>query len=201
MELTKSQQAFVDSDAPFSLLVGQAGAGKTVAGCAKVLKWALEKPNQFGLVCGKHYLNLMDSTYKKFKEMAESSNDLECFNVATKVLKFKNGTDVRFIALPDMETVKTIYAMEPDFFFFDGSDTIHEQAFNMLVYRTSRANKQRGGKFTIASSPVQKERWVNLCSSAMLKFSGKQQVLKEFHLNAVDNPYLPKDYVEKLKEL
>ena len=92
--LLPTQAAFVESTEPFLKLVGPRGSGKTYAGAAKAILYALGNPGSLGLAAARDYQQLIHGLIPIFTDLLDPA---EIANWdATGTLLLRNQSLIRF---------------------------------------------------------------------------------------------------------
>jgi len=184
------QQQFHNSPAKYKALVGGFGSGKTAAGCAEAIELSLRYPGNEGWICRRTGTELEDSTMSTFFEMLPESY-IRSFNKTKRNLVLYNGSRVKFRTLDDPDKIR---GPNLGFFYIDEASEVREIFFRKLMGRLRLATALYRPGF-ITTNPPYKDHWI-------YKLFVEQESTKYQIITApsAENPYLPPDYVQELRE-
>lgn len=153
-----AQQEFVQGDEKFSAFIGGLGSGKTWAGIARGLKFALQPkpPGVFhaphGLICAVSYPALRDIIIPKLEEvmyhtgLADWQND---YKATDKTLTLKNGAIIRLRSLDRPDNI--IRGPEYTWAFIDEGRNVTFNDWKLVTGRLRQAGFTRAA--FVASTP------------------------------------------------
>ena len=99
--INRPQRGFVETAAPGALFSGAFGAGKTLALCAKGLKFSMDYPGNFGLLCRKTRASMTHTTLRTWWEKVCPQALVADYNKTEGLVKFHNGSALIFGGLDD----------------------------------------------------------------------------------------------------
>lgn len=184
------------------LYLGAFGAGKSLALVQQVVDMAMTYPGTRYLVVRKRYTDLRDTTLVTFKESVDPR--LYTYNKAEHDATMVNGSVIMFRGLDKMTKVGSIEVAVV------AVDELYELSFDEFKMLKARA-RQKGTpdaiakKLIAASNPCDIGKNPNGPEWMYIYFHKEPEANPtkydgRFHVkaNSLENPYLPKDYVENL---
>jgi len=187
-QILPTQLQLIEETAPFLLISGGAGSGKTRGGALKSLKLCCEYPGIIGMVTAPAHNILTSATIPTYKEVFTREMWQE-FNETTKVAKIKGGSTLFF------RTARDPYMLRgPGIGFFhmdEGADCSH-LSFQILQARLRQPDMPCQGWIT--TTPL----GFNWLYEEFVRISRDNYV--RIKARTEDNWFLSPDYVEKLRE-
>jgi hypothetical protein len=171
------------------------GGGKTRWLCEEGKDLSLRYPGNRGVMCRYHLADFKNSTLKTL---------LECFppeiivdhNLAEHCIKLINGSEIIYMGMSEDENVNKLKSMEIGWFAIDEASEVPKETF--LLFQSRLRKRMADGKFPsfyglLASNPA--DCWLK--DDFVLRGGGKEY---DFIPSLPkDNPYLPKDYEDRLR--
>ena len=192
------KQALAHSDpARYVLYGGSLGGGKSVWLCAEAIQLSLDYEGNRGYLCRHESITFKKTTLltlQQFLPMDAVSNH----NKADQFYEFINGSRIYYGGLKPSQSQKMvdrIKSMDLGWFGIDEASETQEDFFLMLCSRLRiRAGSRIRYRGCLTSNP--EDGWVKR------RFIDSPTADCSFIPSlAVDNPFLPKDYVERLEEM
>jgi len=188
-ELTPKQTEFINNKSKYLLNSGGVGSAKTIGLVLKTIKYLVTYPKIFMLVGAQTYPLLRDTTLREFISFCPV-DIIEKYNKTEQHFWFKNGSEVIFRTAED-ESTKRGYTF--------GAIALDElTGINYDTWKTLKTRLRQIGNYPLqmfaCTNPADFNHWI----------------YKEFIENPIvnsgvvystsfDNPYLPKEYLEDLK--
>jgi PBSX family phage terminase large subunit len=172
------------------LYLGAFGAGKSLALVQQFADMAAQYPNTRYLLVRKRYADLKDTTLITFKESVDPR--LYDFHKTDHNANFHNGSVIMFRGLDKMTKLGSVEVAAV------GVDELYELTFDDFKMLKGRA-RQKGTppeiakKIIAASNPSDIGEWMH-------KYFESEKEKGRFYVkaNSLENPHLPKGYVENL---
>jgi len=187
-QILPTQLRLIEETAPYILLTGGAGSGKTRGGALKALKMCCEYPGITGMVTAPAHNILTSATIPTYKEIF-TQEMWEEFNETTKVAKIKGGGILYF------RTARDPYMLRgPGIGFFhmdEGADCSH-LAFQILQARLRQPNTPCQGWIT--TTPL----GFNWLYEEFVR--NPRENYCRIKANTRENIFLPQEYVTRLEE-
>ena len=180
------QLDFILDDHFQTALYGGLGNGKTDAMCYKALLLALLYPTALGLIGRKTYPELKDSTIRSFFKVCPEEL-IATWDRNNHTLKLKNGAEIIFRAFDDPDKVKSINL---GWFAIDQLEEISEDLYLTLLGRLRHPDC----RYAIGVGNPEPG-WVK---RRFKDNNGKDSDLVLYEATTMENPHLPKNYVENL---
>lgn len=203
VELLPHQHKFLRSRRKFNWLKAGLGAGKTFALSHYVLQRMLKNPETLGLVAANTYSQLNNSILAEVINRFEELDLKYHYSPLSKILTLGiNGAKVLVMSLEKYEQLRGI---EFGWAAIDELAFARPEAYDVLIGRI-RCKRSHFLEVRIASTPNGFNfLYDRFASGAYIDHSKTPQVLKgEFHemisATAMDNPTLPKEYLDSLFE-
>src|SRR3990167_1611821 len=184
----KKQLQFQQSKAKYKAFIGGIGSGKTRAGCIESLGFCLENPKCLFFIGAPTYPMLRDATKRTFLEICPQElikKDL----IGTNILTLINGSEILFRSCEDPEKLRG-----PNLagFWIDEGALVPEMAWRILIGRLRQAGFNYIGMITTTPKGYN---WIHE------KFVVAPNENYEIIIcSTLDNPYLPKEFIEDLKK-
>jgi phage terminase large subunit len=195
-----AQKAFIENEHLYSAYIGGIGSGKSFAGIARALKYALQErpPGVYdsprGTIASATFPLLRDAIYPIAEELINSTgagNWSKDFKKQEKVIILANGARMQFRSLDDPDTV--MRGPELAYVFIDEGRNVTLYHWKLVVGRLRQKGYKRGA--WVASTP-----------------NGFDWMYNVFHPEAEDhwpdaewygaptyeNPHLPPEYMDAL---
>ena len=182
----------------FLVLRGGAGSGKSYAVADKILERVSSEPNHRYLVCRKTGKSLRQSCFKLLsgrakKYYAWALREKNPINETDMSIRFRNGSEIIFSGLDDVEKLKSIYDITG--VWIEEATEVREQDLNQLNLRL-RANFDSYLQIVITFNPVSVTHWLKK------RFFDRKNGNTTIHNSTYrDNRFLTQDYVDQLLEL
>ena len=196
-----SQRNFFESIEPSVLFSGSVGAGKTQGGVEKGLHFALTYPGSTGLISRKYFNTIKHTSMKSFEEACPKEyikSFSKAFNQPPNVCELINGSEVLFMGLDDPQKAgslnlawcfmdEMIEFTEEDYFMLEsrlrqtvitGSDGIERELPIRQIFG--------------ATNPAYPAHW-------LYRLAFDDHMMEIFQSNSLENPFLPDDYIARLK--
>ena len=187
-QILPTQLQLIEETAPFILLTGGAGSGKTRGGALKALKFCCEYLGIVGMITAPAHNILTSATIPTYKEVF-TKELWESYNETTKVATIKGGSTLFF------RTARDPYMLRgPGIGFFhmdEGADCSH-LAFQILQARLRQPGMPCQGWIT--TTPL----GFNWLYEEFVRNPRENYI--RIKANTRDNWFLPVDYAEKLEE-
>ena len=190
----KYQAKFHESNKRYRALIAGIGSGKTLAGAAEVVKWALENPGSRYLVCAATYPLLKRSTIVEVMRFV-TDDLIEYYNKADNELKFKNGSLIWFVSMEDPDkqgrgpTVAGVWVDEGSY--------ITEYAFTILSGRIRQPGVRQG--MWITTTP----KGYNYLYKYFVDLPSKDKEMAEDYwyvqFSTRENPFLERKFIRGLE--
>lgn len=186
---------------------GGVGSGKSFIACFDAVTICLKYPGARNLLSRAQYSDFQFTTLKTLKEMLKTlklRNKVDySFNMTTKTLKFKNGSEIVFPHLeymPDDPDFERLNGFELTRAYVDEGSEIHRQCFNVLRTRVGRCeatNNKVKPKILITSNP--KKCWLKEYFVLPHKNGTISEDTKYIFANYLDNSKnLTNDYIDAI---
>jgi PBSX family phage terminase large subunit len=192
-EATDRQDLFHHAPEMFKLYGGAMGGGKTVALCAEGIALSNDYPGNRGYICRHTLTSFKKTTFLVLDAMLQRSSLIAKHNQSDHVYSLRNGSTIFYGGLgDDTNAIEALKSMELGWFGIDEASETTEKFFLMLAsrLRLKLPNIQYFGIMATNPDPG----WL------------KQRFIDRHDPNHVfipalpkDNPYLPADYVERLR--
>ena len=176
-----------------TILTGGVRGGKTFLTYFFIPDLVARFPNAKGIIIGKTLASLSENVLDPMREMYgdKAVSDIKGDQSGKKyVMLF--GKKVRCVGANDGKAVNKIRGATYAWAVGDEVGTWDKATFDMLMSRLSEPN----AICIVTTNPDEPNHWFN--KNYILK-DGIEKVVYEFTID--DNPYLPKDYVENLKNI
>lgn len=199
-----SQRNFVQTDKKYAAYIGGLGSGKTWAGIARGLRYALqERPKgvfhaPHGVIAAATYPSLKDVIIPKLQEvmyltgLADWEKD---YRSAERELRLRNGAIIR---LRSLDSPNWMRGPEYTWFFIDEGRNVSRESWKILTGRLRQQGYKRSG--FVASTPNGFDWMYDLFhpeSESEDKLKPDQS--EWFPATSMDNPYLDDDYLDTLR--
>lgn len=184
------QKRFMESTAPALLYSGAWGAGKTRILCEKAYFLALLYPGNFVGLCRKTYNSLKQTTMKTFFEEVCPPDHIKKYNKSDHVVTLKNGSEIYFFG---MDNYLKIGSLNLGSCGIDEAIELTEDDWIALQGRL-RQKKVPFHQIFLATNPAHPGHWIY----QTFYQRGEGEVVES---NSLENPYLPQDYVNRIKRL
>lgn len=192
---TSKQAEFHSCPSMYRLIGGAMGGGKSRAGCAEGIQLSLDIPGNRGVIVRKNLTVLKRTTMVTFFQVCPPEL-IKKYNRTDLIVTLVNGSEISFIEADKTKDplFDKIKSLEIGWFFIDEANEVHEDAFKILCTRL-RWSPANGSYFgNISSNPEDcwvKQRFVDTKNSNYAYIQSLPS----------DNPHLPKDYVDRMKEV
>jgi phage terminase large subunit len=193
----KKQSEFINSTAKETLFAGAVGASKSYALCLAILKEVKYHPQSQILLCRQTYTSLKRSTMVTLLQGDAVTKPIlpkgsYKFNkVEQKITINGNGSDIYLMGIEDILRVRS---MNLSLICVDEVSELNEEQWNELTYRLRSTSGSR--RIMGATNPSGPSSW--LYRRFFLDNNPNRKVIRA---TSFDNPALPKDYIDMLKDL
>ena len=186
------QLEFHNSFHKYKGYIGGLGSGKTHAGVFEAIYYILAYPGITGFILAPTNKILKDSTIKAFFKYCPSTI-IKYYNRSEQKVVFKNGSIVLFRNGETERDVDRLRNIEVGWFWADEARGFPAYVWKVLVGRL----REKGGPLVgfITTTPKGRN-WI------YIKFDSPKKSINYFaaHSSSTENIYLPKDYLQNLKE-
>ena len=182
------QKAFMEDTSKELLYSGAFGAGKTRVGCEKGFMLSAKYPKNSGAIFRKTRSSLTSTTQQTWFEEVCPPSMIKNWNKQEGVCELVNGSLIYFRGLDDP---LKIGSMNLGWAFLDEGIEAEEDDYNMILSRLRRPNVPIRQIF-IATNPGSPYHWI------YTRFF-KEKHGSVYEGNSLQNPHLPKDYVDFIK--
>jgi len=194
-EATDRQDVFHHAPEMFKLYGGAMGGGKTVALCAEGLGLSNDYPGNRGYLCRHTLTSFKKTTGLVLDEMLQRSRLIVKHHQSDNFYLLRNRSTIYYGGLgDDINAIERLKSMELGWFGIDEASETSEKFFLMLASRLRL--KLPGIKYFGIMATNPDPGWL------------KQRFIDRHDPNHVfipalpkDNPHLPKDYVDRLREV
>lgn len=186
-----AQFNFMQSTAPRLLFSGAFGAGKSVALCAKGLKLSLDYPGNFGLICRKTRASLTHTTLKTWWDRVCPNELVADYNKTEGLLKLQNGSGIIFGGLDDP---LKLGSLELGWCGIDEAIESNEDDWRMIEGRLRLPGVPH--VIMAATNPGPPSHYLY----KLFFQEGHNQANEVYQASTLENPELPVDYLERVKE-
>lgn len=192
---TEKQKQFLQNPAKYKLFGGSMGSGKTIVLCAEVIRLALMFPKNRILFARHEYKSFKQSTLIELEDMLPTEL-IKKKNMADGEIVLTNGSTILLSGLENKDKIKS-YNLGA--FAIDEMTETSEDIFNMLMSRLRLNTVPNDRRFGMGASNPEpgwvKDRFVD-------PYFEKKERKNHAFIPALpqDNPYLPEDYIDGLKE-
>lgn len=179
----------------YKLFGGAMGGGKTRWLCEEAKDLSINYPGNRGVMCRWHLQDFKNSTLKTLEECLPSEL-IYSHNMAKHTITLINGSEIIYMGMSEMENVSKIKSMELGWFVIDEASEVPLETFLLFQSRLRRRcfnNEFPPFHGLLASNPA--DCWLK----DMFVLAKNRDYLFIPSLPR-DNPYLPKNYEEKLRE-
>jgi phage terminase large subunit len=215
-----TQEAFHRSEAPWRLLAGGFGGGKTKPACREAIHTALAYPRSLGIIGRRQYRPLIDSTWRTFiRELRETGLYDKRYVTITggnspsspPYVKFADSLGGSEIMFRNADNEENFYGVEPDWVFLDEGAEIADNIYEVIGGRlrgtpnpTGKVENERGVK---VSGPLRAWVATNPGASRFLRTNFRVPGLENrstpgfdtFAVPTLENPTLPDSYIAFLQ--
>jgi hypothetical protein len=119
-------------------------------------KMSFMYPGNEGIIGRKDYKDLLNTTYKTFKEICPPDFIKREVKAPTHVIELINGSTIHFMGLKDPQGLGS-YNL--GWFFIDEAEEVEEQIFTRLIGRLSRADVNRPVGW-LTTNPPNEDHWI-----------------------------------------
>lgn len=183
------QRAFLESRAQLRAFVGGIGSGKSYIGALDVIRRA--KPGRLYLVTAPTYPMLADATFRSVTSMAlglEVALPSDIKSSPPQAIKLLNSAEIIFRSTDNPETLR---GPNLSGVWMDEASLSKRDAFDILIGRLREGGEL--GWMTATFTPKGKTHWT------YKMFGTAQPDTELIHARSDENPFLPKDFVAKVK--
>lgn len=195
MKVNEAYISFLQSKHRYSVLMGGAGSGKSIAAAQKILLRLTSEENHRFLVLRKVKATIRSSVYQSFKDL------IDLYNLESEF--FINKTEMRFLHLPtgneilcagldDPEKIKSVAGITS--VWVEEATELEERDFNQLELRV-RGETVNYKQFIVTFNPVDEQHWLK-----KRFFDTEDEQVFKLKTTYKDNAFLDSDYVKHLTE-
>lgn len=146
----------------YLVLKGGGGSGKSIFAGRKVLERVTSEPGHRYLVCRKVARTLRESCFKQLREQAHEHYEDEIDKIPSgqsgdMYMRFKNGSEIIFSGLDDVEKLKSIYGITG--IWIEEATELTEADFNQLDIRL-RGETKYYKQIILTFNPVSALHWI-----------------------------------------
>lgn len=162
VEMTPTQQRWINDQTRELLIEGSAGSGKTIFACYKVIFYALTYPDASIYIYRKTLPSLKRTSWKEIRNILYDLQIPYEENKSEGVISFQNNSKLYFGALDELSKVRSINA---DMIYIEQAEELNSPEFYVeLMLRLGRgeASKRKGGysQMLIVVQPESEEHWI-----------------------------------------
>lgn len=181
----------------YLVLKGGGGSGKSIFAGRKILERCVSEELHRFLVCRKVAKTLRQSCWKQLVSQANQfyRDEIESINKSDMVIRFKNGSEILFAGLDDVEKLKSIFGITG--IWIEEASEILETDFDQLDIRL-RGTTKYYKQIIISFNPVSLLHWLK-----RRFFDRKDERVRISETTYRDNKFLDeesKDVLEAFKE-
>jgi hypothetical protein len=185
-----SQDYLHNSIAQFKAYFGGFGSGKTKWLCYEALMLALRYDGNYGMLLRRTYPELEDTLMKDFMEIVPDKIVKRWVQTEKKLIFYNDSV----IVFRSFDIINKLFGYNLGYFAVDQAEEMSQDFFYALVSRTRRKNipKHHG---LLALNPAG-HNWI-----WKLFIKEKREGYDSVVVNTEENKYLPKGYIDTLKEV
>jgi len=162
VEMTPTQQRWINDRTRELLIEGSAGSGKTIFACYKVIFYALKYPDASIYIYRKTLPSLKRTSWKEIRNILYDLGIPYEENKSEGVITFSNNSKLYFGALDELSKVRSINA---DMIYIEQAEELNSPEFYIeLMLRLGRgeASKREGGysQMLLVVQPESEEHWI-----------------------------------------
>lgn len=187
LDLHQAQADFLDSDAVFRGFVGGRGAGKSFIGSCDLLLRACDD-RLYG-VYAPTYPMLRDSSWRAFLDMGKRLRFIKAVNRTEMRITLGNGAEVIFRSVDDPERARGPNLSGA---WLDEASLMDEDAYKIVIACLREGGRQ--GWLSATFTPRGRQHWTYEV------FGTGRSNTALFHAKTADNPFLPPDFAQTLRE-
>ena len=162
VEMTPTQQRWINDTTRELLIEGSAGSGKTIFACYKVIFYALQNSDASIYIYRKTLPSLKRTSWKEIRNILHDLKIPYEENKSEGVISFQNNSKLYFGALDELSKVRSINA---DMIYIEQAEELNSPEFYIeLMLRLGRgeASKRQGGfsQMLLVVQPESEEHWI-----------------------------------------
>lgn len=162
VEMTPTQEKWINNRTRELLVEGSAGSGKTIFACYKVVFYALQHDDASIYIYRKTLPSLKRTAWKEIRDILYSMKIPYHENKSEGVIEFANNSRLFFGALDELSKVRSINA---DMIYIEqAEELLNTDFYNELMLRLGRgeASKKRGSysQMLLVVQPESEEHWI-----------------------------------------
>ena len=163
IELTPTQQRWINDTTRELLIEGSAGSGKTIFACIKVIKYGLENQNASIYIYRKTLPSLKRTSWKEIRQLLDNLKiPYEENKSEGKIIFLQTNSILYFGALDELSKVRSINA---DLIYIEQAEELNSPEFYIeLMLRLGRgeASKKENGysQMLLVVQPESEEHWI-----------------------------------------
>ena len=162
VEMTPTQQRWINDQTRELLIEGSAGSGKTIFACYKVIFYAINNPNASIYIYRRTLPSLKRTSWKEIRNILYDLDIPYDENKSEGVITFPNKSKLYFGALDELSKVRSINA---DVIYIEQAEELNSPEFYIeLMLRLGRgeASKREGGysQMLLVVQPESEEHWI-----------------------------------------
>lgn len=181
----------------YKLFGGAMGGGKSRWLCEEVKELCMEFPGNRILMARYHLSDFKNTTLKTLEECFPKGLQVE-HNKSDRVFKFPNGSEILYVGMSEETDIAKLKSMELGAFAIDESSEVPKEQFLLACSRLRRIlpNGKKPQYFGLLTSNPE-DCWLK---DTFVSGKGGADFIFIPSL-PTDNPYLPHDYVDRLREI
>lgn len=187
VDVHPAQQGFLNSQALYRGFVGGRGCGKSFIGALDVVLRA--QPGRLYGVYAPTFPMMRDATLRSFMATARRLNYLRDFKRGDIIITLGNGAEVMFRSLDDPERARGPNISGA---WMDEASLVPRSAFDIIIASLREGGEQ--GWLSSTFTPKGKSHWTYEV------FGTDRPNVDLFHAKTGDNPFLPPEFAETLRE-
>ena len=182
----------------YLVLMGGGGSGKSIFAGRKILERASSEPGHRILVCRKVDKTIRESCFEQLKRQALTHYGNETAKIpmgksSDMYIKFKNGSEIIFSGLDNVEKLKSIYAVTG--IWIEEATELSESDFNQLDIRL-REKTSYYQQIILSFNPISLLHWLK---NKFFDPATPDPRAKTHHSTYKDNRFLSEDAIQTLE--
>lgn len=174
----------------FLVLMGGGGSGKSIFAGRKILERAATEPRHRFLVCRKVKLTLRESCYSQLVAQTRDYYAAEVARISDLHIRFKNGSEILFAGLDDVEKLKSIHNITG--IWIEEASELEEADLNQLNIRL-RGKTEHYKQIILSFNPISVTHWLK-----RRFFDNPPDNCRTMHSTYKDNRFLDEENVQEL---
>lgn len=174
----------------FLVLMGGGGSGKSIFAGRKILERAATESGHRFLVCRKVKITLRESCFSQLKTQVMEYYKPYLERVADLHIKFKNGSEILFAGLDDVEKLKSIHNITG--IWIEEASELEEADLNQLNIRL-RGKTKHYKQIILSFNPISVTHWLK-----RRFFDNQPDNARVMHSTYLDNRFLDEESKQEL---